>query len=169
MPLDKPPADEELNFHYDRAERVKLLNKETVDRLQYSRKKRKLTGRSLIILLDVVLLVVLVYAFGFNGRRDSDSGELGGCKVVLSSFVYDGRVLVSLKVTVEDPALAPPKATATFSYSDQTVVVTELLPLKEEGVRHLRGEFSATSDDAVDVKLELGDEALNLDCKVDME
>ncbi len=94
-----PPED--LNFHYNREDRLKQLSPETYRQLYEPRKKVIINKRLLIVLIDILLIVVALITITAYRSSMGRAKGVAGCDLELTGFVYDGTGFLSLKLTVK--------------------------------------------------------------------
>ena len=158
-----PPED--LNFHYNREDRLKQLSAETYQQLYEPRKKVIINKRLLIVLIDILLIVVaLITVTSYRSNMGRARG-VTGCDLELSGFVYDGMGFLSLKITVTDPDKAPDLMKVRFSLDEWSEEISDVIPGTLNGVRIIRAQAPVNPDSERRVMAEvfLGEEVKKLE------
>lgn len=144
-------------FHYNRAEREALRGDRAGGETGggFFRRNRSLA----ITLIDVVFVLILFVIFWFFLRPLADRVEIAGYRVTTEAFLFDGELLVTVRVVAPEDRSAPeasPAAAAPATSSPGAAAPGEPVPVAPDaGVRPLTAvpPFTTTV-----VSIALGDE-----------
>jgi len=141
---DKKISPEELNFHYNREERLKSLSPEAKKQLYSTEPKRKVfvNKRLLIVMVDILLIVIAFISVSAYRSNMGKVRNIQGCNLELSGFIYDDRALISLKVDVVDHEKIPERITVRFALEDDIQEITDIIPKGEGATRIVRVEYA---------------------------
>lgn len=79
-------------YHYSREERLK--HRSSVERTDHEMKRRRVTRRLLIVVLDILLVMVVYLVYVFFLQPDASSAMLGGVRLDAQSEFFDDSLLV---------------------------------------------------------------------------
>lgn len=100
QPANRQPetsGTDEVRFHYSRAERTQ--HRSSFEPIDHDQRRRKLTRRLVIIVLDIVLVSAVYLIYVFFLQPDPSSAQLGGIRVSSNAGYFDN--ILQVRVTAE--------------------------------------------------------------------